>query len=105
MMHVVISIYPSRITVDDLYKQLVGFFGTGLDAVKIPLHLHRDTIVIFLDNAVVMVGISNEPYRHVEVDIVTKLSELHWLVALVMDMLEQAGVNIESEVFTWVGKW
>ena len=105
MMHVVISIYPSKITVDDLYKQLVGFFGTGLDAVKIPLHLHRDTTVIFLDNAVVMVETAKEPYRHVEVDIITKLSELHWLVAMVMDMLEQANVNIESEVFTWVGKW
>ena len=105
MIHATISVYPSKVTVDDLYKQLVNLFGTGLDAVKIPLHLHRDTTVIFLDNAVVMVGISNEPYRHVEVDIITKLSELHWLVAMVMDMLEQAGVNIESEVFTWVGKW
>jgi len=103
MMHVIISIYPSKI--DDLYKQLVDFFDTGLDAVKIPLHLHRETTVIFLDNAVVMVGVSNEPYRHVEVDIITRLSNLHWLIAMVMDMLEQASVNIESEVFVWVGKW
>ncbi len=104
MMHVIISIYPPKTTVDDLYKQLVGFFGTGLDAVKIP-YLHRDTTVIFLDNAVVMVEIAKEPYRHVEVGIITKLSELHWLVALVMDMLEQANVDVNNEVFTWVGKW
>ncbi len=105
MMHVIISIYPSKTTVDDLYKQLVGFFGTGLDAVKIPLHHYRNTTVIFLDNAVVMIGISNEPYKHVGVDVITKLSELHWLVALVMDMLEQANVDVNNEVFTWVGKW
>jgi len=105
MMHVVISVYPSKITVDDLYKQMVGFFSTGLDAVKIPLHLHRDTTVIFLDNAVVMVETAKEPYKHVEVDIITKLSELHWLVAMVMDMLEQANVDVNNEVFVWVGKW
>jgi len=105
MMHVIISIYPSKITVDDLYKQLVGFFGTGLDAVKIPLHLHRDTTVIFLDNAVVMVETAKEPYRHVEIDIITRLSNLHWLIAMVMDMLEQANVDVNNEVFTWVGKW
>jgi len=104
-MHVIISIYPSKITVDDLYKQMVGIFSNSLDAVKIPLHLHRDTTVIFLDNAVVMVEIAKEPYRHVEIDVVTRLSNLHWLIAMIMDMLEQADVNIESEVFTWVGKW
>jgi len=105
MMHVIISVYPSKITVDDLYKQLVGFFGTGLDVVKIPLHHYRNTTVIFLDNAVVMVGVSNEPYRHVEVDVITRLSNLHWLIAMIMDMLEQANVNTEGEVFVWVGKW
>jgi len=105
MMHVIISVYPSKITVDDLYKQLVGFFGTGLDAVKIPLHHYRNTTVIFLDNAVVMVEIAKENYRHVEVDVIARLSNLHWLIAMVMDMLEQANVDVNNEVFVWVGKW
>ncbi len=105
MMHVIISIYPSKVTVEDLYKQMVGIFSNSLDVVKIPLHHYRNTTVIFLDNAVVMIGISNEPYKHVEVDVITKLSELHWLVAMVMDMLEQANVDVNNEVFTWVGKW
>ena len=105
MMHVIISIYPSKITVDDLYKQLVNLFGTGLDAIKIPAHYHREATIVFLDNAVIWIEINNEPYRHVEIVIITKLSELHWLVAMVMDMLEQANVDVNNEVFVWVGKW
>jgi len=108
MMDIEVMVMPGKVTVKDTYTELIKILSDpAIDAVVLPeLYMHNESMWFFIQDAVIKVAIENEPPpKHVKIEIITTLRKTPWMVGMVISALKQIGIDINNEVFTWVGKW
>ena len=108
MIDIQITVMPGKVTTEDTYMKLFRILSDpDLDAVILPeLYMHNESMWFFIQDAVIKVAMENEPPpKHVKIEIITTLRKTPWMVGMVISALKQIGVDVNNEVFTWVGKW
>ena len=108
MMDIQITVMPGKVTVKDTYTELIKILSDpAIDAVVLPeIYMHNESMWFFIQDAIIKVAIENEPPpKHVKIEIITTLRKTPWMVGMVISALKQIDVDVNNEVFVWVGKW
>jgi len=108
MIDIQITVMPGKVTVEDTYMKLFRILSDpDLDAVILPeLYMHNESMWFFIQDAIIKVAIENEPSpKHVKIEIITTLKKTLWMVGMVINALDKIGVDLNNDVFVWVGKW
>jgi len=107
-MNIGIEVISYKKTAQEIYTELIKILSDpAIDAVVLPeLYGHHESMWFFIQDAVIRVAIvGNPPPIHVKAEIITTLRKTPWMVGMVISALKQIGIDINNEVFVWVGKW